>query len=186
MATSTKEEEGGMPKKFPTSLVHLKYLYVDLCLTEHDDISSAFCLMRSSPNLEIWNKKSNAGSDSDTDSYLDNDSDSDADANLDSDANADSDANSDSDANADSEANSDSDANSVENLFDSHVDSMSLTDFHDCSGFNLDHLKEFTMKNFTNKDLERAFMKLIMAKSPRLKTARIKLRYFRQGRNEDT
>ena len=52
---------------------------------------------------------------------------------------------------------------------------MSLTDFHDYSGFNLDHLKEFTMENFTNKDLECELMKLILARSPMLKTARIKL-----------
>nr|GEY74180.1 hypothetical protein [Tanacetum cinerariifolium] len=89
---------GGMPEKLPTSLVYLKYLYVDLRLTKHDDISFAFCLMRSSPNLEeisfrIRNKKSNTDSDSVTNSYSNNDSD--LNANSYSDANVDLDANSD-------------------------------------------------------------------------------------------
>ncbi|XP_076946190.1 F-box/FBD/LRR-repeat protein At1g13570-like [Bidens hawaiensis] len=40
---------GGMPHKFPTSLVHLKDL--SLHVTEQNEISSALCIIRSSPEL---------------------------------------------------------------------------------------------------------------------------------------
>nr|XP_043625888.1 F-box/FBD/LRR-repeat protein At1g13570-like [Erigeron canadensis] len=43
---------GSIPKKLPTSLVNLKYLFLDVCLMEQDEIYSAFCIIRSSPNLE--------------------------------------------------------------------------------------------------------------------------------------
>ena len=43
---------GGMPQKLPTSLVNLRRLFLSMCLKEQADISSALCLMRSSPNLE--------------------------------------------------------------------------------------------------------------------------------------
>ncbi|XP_071735694.1 F-box/FBD/LRR-repeat protein At1g13570-like [Rutidosis leptorrhynchoides] len=42
---------GGMPNKLPTSL-HLKDVGLEVCLREQDVISSALCIIRSSPNLE--------------------------------------------------------------------------------------------------------------------------------------
>ncbi|KAI7754347.1 hypothetical protein M8C21_006035 [Ambrosia artemisiifolia] len=44
---------GGMPHKLPASLVHLKGLYLYVCLMEENEISSALCMMRSSPVLEV-------------------------------------------------------------------------------------------------------------------------------------
>ncbi|KAF5762134.1 putative FBD domain-containing protein [Helianthus annuus] len=43
---------GGMPHKLPTSLVHLKELVLCVCLAEQNGISSALCIIRSSPVLE--------------------------------------------------------------------------------------------------------------------------------------
>ncbi|KAI3796226.1 hypothetical protein L1987_38892 [Smallanthus sonchifolius] len=43
---------GGMPHKLPTSLVHLKYLHLEVCFMEHNEISSALCMIRSAPVLE--------------------------------------------------------------------------------------------------------------------------------------
>ncbi|XP_071740029.1 F-box/FBD/LRR-repeat protein At1g13570-like [Rutidosis leptorrhynchoides] len=45
---------GGMPKKLPTWL-HLRHVTLDLCLREHDVISSALCIIRSAPNLQRLN-----------------------------------------------------------------------------------------------------------------------------------
>ena len=42
----------GMPQKLPTSLVKLRRLFLSMYLTEQADISSALCLMRSSPNIK--------------------------------------------------------------------------------------------------------------------------------------
>ncbi|XP_042757752.1 LOW QUALITY PROTEIN: F-box/FBD/LRR-repeat protein At1g13570 [Lactuca sativa] len=50
-----------------------------------------------------------------------------------------------------------------------------LLDLQDYSGINLDHLEELEITNFGNYDPEMEFLKLIMAKSPLLKKARIKL-----------
>ncbi|KAI7758076.1 hypothetical protein M8C21_033589 [Ambrosia artemisiifolia] len=41
-----------MPHKLPASLVHLKDLFMYVCLMEENEISSALCMMRSSPVLE--------------------------------------------------------------------------------------------------------------------------------------
>ncbi|KAI7758078.1 hypothetical protein M8C21_033591 [Ambrosia artemisiifolia] len=43
---------GGMPDKLPTSLAHLKHLHLDVRFIEQFEISSALCLIRSSPLLE--------------------------------------------------------------------------------------------------------------------------------------
>ncbi|KAJ0823244.1 putative F-box domain, FBD domain, leucine-rich repeat domain superfamily [Helianthus annuus] len=43
---------GGMPHKLSTSLVHLNYLFLNVCLVEQNEISSALCIIRSSPVLE--------------------------------------------------------------------------------------------------------------------------------------
>nr|GEY08622.1 hypothetical protein [Tanacetum cinerariifolium] len=43
---------GGMLQELPSSLVHVKLLFLDLHLAKQDEISSALCLMRSSPNLK--------------------------------------------------------------------------------------------------------------------------------------
>ncbi|GJW89520.1 F-box/FBD/LRR-repeat protein-like protein [Tanacetum coccineum] len=110
---------GGVPEKLPTSLVHLKYLYLDICLTEQDSISSIFCLLRSSPNLEkislrILNNMPKAKlPDTDSDSNLESDSDYDSDLDIDS----------------GSYANSFPDANSVGNLFDSDSNLESDSDY---------------------------------------------------------
>ncbi|XP_023748271.1 F-box/FBD/LRR-repeat protein At1g13570 [Lactuca sativa] len=50
-----------------------------------------------------------------------------------------------------------------------------LLDLQDYSGINLDHLEELEITNFGNYDPEMEFLKLIVAKSPVLKKARIKL-----------
>ncbi|KAL8227666.1 hypothetical protein R6Q57_015250 [Mikania cordata] len=42
---------GGMPHKLSTSPSHLKYLFLDVCLMEQDEISSIICMIRSSPLL---------------------------------------------------------------------------------------------------------------------------------------
>ncbi|KAK9051145.1 hypothetical protein SSX86_027771 [Deinandra increscens subsp. villosa] len=42
---------GGMPRKLPTSLVHLKHLSLVICMAKQNDISSALCIIRSSPLL---------------------------------------------------------------------------------------------------------------------------------------
>ncbi|KAK1425569.1 hypothetical protein QVD17_20923 [Tagetes erecta] len=42
---------GGMPHKLPTSLVNLEYLFLDVCLMEHNEIAYVFCMIRSSPTL---------------------------------------------------------------------------------------------------------------------------------------
>ncbi|MFS8028393.1 putative F-box domain, FBD domain, leucine-rich repeat domain superfamily [Helianthus anomalus] len=43
---------GRMPRKLPASLVHLKDLFLYVCLLEQNEISSALCIIRSSPVLE--------------------------------------------------------------------------------------------------------------------------------------
>ncbi|XP_076918914.1 F-box/FBD/LRR-repeat protein At1g13570-like [Bidens hawaiensis] len=43
---------GCMPHKLPTTLVHLKALSLDVCFTEQNEISSALCMIMSSPVLE--------------------------------------------------------------------------------------------------------------------------------------
>ncbi|GJS03902.1 ALP1-like protein isoform X1 [Tanacetum coccineum] len=43
---------GGMPHKLPTSLDQLKCLSLAMCYDEEHEVSSALCLIRSSPNLE--------------------------------------------------------------------------------------------------------------------------------------
>ncbi|KAL8227664.1 hypothetical protein R6Q57_015248 [Mikania cordata] len=48
---------GGMPHELPTSLVHLKNLFLSVCMTEQNEISSALCLIRSSPFLMKINIK---------------------------------------------------------------------------------------------------------------------------------
>ncbi|KAD4982996.1 hypothetical protein E3N88_19667 [Mikania micrantha] len=53
---------GAMPHELPTSLDHLKHLQLDMCIMEQDEISSALCMIRSSPVLEkmvllMYNKK---------------------------------------------------------------------------------------------------------------------------------
>ncbi|KAM0047762.1 putative F-box domain, FBD domain, leucine-rich repeat domain superfamily [Helianthus debilis subsp. tardiflorus] len=42
---------GGMPHQLPTPLVHLKNLFLEVCMTEQNEISSALCIIRSSPVL---------------------------------------------------------------------------------------------------------------------------------------
>nr|GEU47022.1 hypothetical protein [Tanacetum cinerariifolium] len=42
---------GGMPYKLATSLVQLKSLILTVCYDEEEEVSSALCLIRSSPNL---------------------------------------------------------------------------------------------------------------------------------------
>nr|XP_043625798.1 F-box/FBD/LRR-repeat protein At1g13570-like [Erigeron canadensis] len=42
----------GRPNKLPVSLVHLKILFMGVCFMDHDEVSSALCLIKSSPNLE--------------------------------------------------------------------------------------------------------------------------------------
>nr|GEX14201.1 hypothetical protein [Tanacetum cinerariifolium] len=53
--------------------------------------------------------------------------------------------------------------------------SKNLPDIQDNPGFTLDHLRFFLMVDFSNEDLEVHFLKLIMAKSPMLKKAKILL-----------
>ncbi|MFS8028403.1 putative leucine-rich repeat domain superfamily [Helianthus anomalus] len=43
---------GGMPHKLPNSLVHLKYLFLDVCLVEQNEIYAVLCMIMSSPLLE--------------------------------------------------------------------------------------------------------------------------------------
>ncbi|KAJ0683286.1 putative FBD domain-containing protein [Helianthus annuus] len=42
---------GGMSHKLPTSLCHLENLYLSVCMTDKNQISSALCMIRSSPLL---------------------------------------------------------------------------------------------------------------------------------------
>ncbi|KAJ0445088.1 putative FBD domain-containing protein [Helianthus annuus] len=41
-----------MPHQLPTPLVHLNYVVLEFCLMEQNEISSALCMIRSSPVLE--------------------------------------------------------------------------------------------------------------------------------------
>ncbi|XP_022015274.1 F-box/FBD/LRR-repeat protein At1g13570 isoform X4 [Helianthus annuus] len=43
---------GGMPHKLPDSLVHLKYLFLDVCMAEKNEISALLCMIMSSSLLE--------------------------------------------------------------------------------------------------------------------------------------
>ncbi|XP_022017776.1 uncharacterized protein LOC110917561 isoform X2 [Helianthus annuus] len=43
---------GGMPHQLPTPLAHLKCLCLDVCLMEHNEISSVLCMIMSSPLLD--------------------------------------------------------------------------------------------------------------------------------------
>ncbi|KAJ0823236.1 putative F-box domain, FBD domain, leucine-rich repeat domain superfamily [Helianthus annuus] len=43
---------GVMPHKLPTSLAHLKNLFLNVCLVEQNEISYSLCIIRSSPVLE--------------------------------------------------------------------------------------------------------------------------------------
>ncbi|XP_071735680.1 F-box/FBD/LRR-repeat protein At1g13570-like [Rutidosis leptorrhynchoides] len=113
---------GGMPNKLPTSL-HLKYVYLDVCLREQDVISSALCIIRSSPNLEQL-------------CFLMYD-------------------------------NEKLPVQESSIKFDDLQDDLSLT---------LDHLKHFEIVSFSNYVSEMEFLKLMLAKSPVLKIARIELK----------
>ncbi|MFS8028398.1 putative FBD domain-containing protein [Helianthus anomalus] len=42
----------GMPRKLPASLVHLKNLFLDVCMAEKNEISAVLCMIMSSPLLE--------------------------------------------------------------------------------------------------------------------------------------
>ncbi|XP_071708968.1 F-box/FBD/LRR-repeat protein At1g13570-like [Rutidosis leptorrhynchoides] len=42
----------GMPQKLPAPIVHLKYLILEMYLTDHDQVSSTLCLLKNAPNLE--------------------------------------------------------------------------------------------------------------------------------------
>ncbi|XP_071739412.1 F-box/FBD/LRR-repeat protein At1g13570-like [Rutidosis leptorrhynchoides] len=112
----------GMPNKLSTSL-HLKYVYLDVCLREQDVISSALCIIRSSPNLEKL--------------YL--------------------------------------------QMYDNEKmpikeSSIKFVDLKDDLSLTLDHLKHFEILRFSNNVFEIEFVKLIIAKSPVLKIARIELK----------
>ncbi|KAD4982997.1 hypothetical protein E3N88_19668 [Mikania micrantha] len=53
---------GVMLHELPASLDHLKHLHLEICLMEQDEISSALCMIRSSPVLKkivfkMYNKK---------------------------------------------------------------------------------------------------------------------------------
>ncbi|XP_076908110.1 F-box/FBD/LRR-repeat protein At1g13570-like [Bidens hawaiensis] len=43
---------GGMPHKLPTSLAHLRCLYLDMCITNPNAIQFILCILRSAPMLE--------------------------------------------------------------------------------------------------------------------------------------
>ncbi|KAI3763945.1 hypothetical protein L2E82_13943 [Cichorium intybus] len=43
---------GGMPQRLRTSLPRLKFLDLDVCFQKQDELSSALCVINSSPNLE--------------------------------------------------------------------------------------------------------------------------------------
>nr|XP_043625889.1 F-box/FBD/LRR-repeat protein At1g13570-like [Erigeron canadensis] len=59
-------------------------------------------------------------------------------------------------------------------LHDGHI-SINQLDFHDYSGFNLDHLKTFTLSCYTHSALQFEFVKLVLAKAPMLREAYIEL-----------
>ncbi|KAI7758080.1 hypothetical protein M8C21_033593 [Ambrosia artemisiifolia] len=114
---------GGMPHKLPTSLVHLKYLLLQVCITEQNEISSALCMIRSSPLLVkiVFLMYDNKG-------------------------------------------------------LPVPQTSTSFVDPEDYSNLKLDHLDMFEIKMFSSKlPLAMDLVKLIMAKSPVLKTVQIEL-----------
>ncbi|KAI7754354.1 hypothetical protein M8C21_006042, partial [Ambrosia artemisiifolia] len=115
---------GGMPHKLPTSLVHLKYLFLKVCMTEQNEISSALCMIRSSPLLVkiVFLMYDNKG-------------------------------------------------------LRIPQTSISFLDPEDYSNLKLDHLDMFEIKMVSSKlPLAMDLVKLIMAKSPVLKTVRIELK----------
>ncbi|KAI3763944.1 hypothetical protein L2E82_13942 [Cichorium intybus] len=100
-------------------LPSIRYLSISKCYTKkQDELSSALCVINSSPNLENISLKMFS--------------------------------------------------NGKEN-------SDNLLDLQDYSGLNLDHLKQLEITSFHNYAPEMEFVKLIMAKSPLLKKARIEL-----------
>ncbi|GJV28990.1 ribonuclease H-like domain-containing protein, partial [Tanacetum coccineum] len=44
---------GGIPQKLPTPLAHLRGLFWAVCFMAQDELSALFCLIKSSPNLEL-------------------------------------------------------------------------------------------------------------------------------------
>ncbi|KAJ0439882.1 putative FBD domain-containing protein [Helianthus annuus] len=114
---------GGMPHKLPTSLVHLENLFLEVCMTEQNQISSALCMIRSS-QLLVKIK------------FLMYD--------------------------------------------DEKVPVRKTTNFldpDDYSNLNLDHLEIFEIKKISsNLPLVMDLVKLIMAKSPVLKTVQMELK----------
>ncbi|MFS8031848.1 putative leucine-rich repeat domain superfamily, F-box-like domain superfamily [Helianthus anomalus] len=114
---------GGMPRKLPTSLARLEYLYLDLCMAEKDEISSALCMIMSSPLLKKIHFE----------------------------------------------------------MYDNEepLVQQTPTDFLDPEDYpdmNLDYLEILMIDDFSNLPFEMEFVKLIMAKSPKLEEVRIKLR----------
>ncbi|XP_071735699.1 F-box/FBD/LRR-repeat protein At1g13570-like [Rutidosis leptorrhynchoides] len=112
---------GCMPNKLPTWL-HLRYVCLHLCPKEQDSISSALCIIRSSPNIEKL----------------------------------------------------------ILQMYDNRrlpiqESSMKFVDLQDGSSFTLARLKHLEIVSFSNNAFEMEFVKLIMAKSPVLKIARIEV-----------
>ncbi|GKD84431.1 F-box/FBD/LRR-repeat protein [Tanacetum coccineum] len=111
---------GGMSQKLPASLVHLNILFLDVCFTEQDEISSALCFIRNSPNLKTIGLRSIV-------------------------------------------------------KLDAAQIPMNILNFQNCSSFKMDYFKKLGMINFSNLAPELEFVKLIMAKSPKLELVRIEL-----------
>ncbi|KAJ0642652.1 putative FBD domain-containing protein [Helianthus annuus] len=168
---------GGMPHKLPTSLVHLKYLCLDVCMTEQNEISFVLCMIRSSPllgklTLRMYdNEKSLVPQTSnnflDPEAYLD--------LNLDHLEILD----------IDIYSNLPLVKDFVKLIIaKSHVlkkvrielnDNSNFLDPEDTLNLTLDHLETLEIKMFSNLPLEMEFVKLIMAKSLVLKKLRIEL-----------
>ncbi|XP_071735696.1 F-box/FBD/LRR-repeat protein At1g13570-like [Rutidosis leptorrhynchoides] len=102
--------------------LHLKYVCLQLCPREQNAISSALCIIRSSPNIEKL----------------------------------------------------------IFQMYDNEElpiqeSSMKFDDLQHDLSLTLDHLKHFEIVSFSNNVFEMEFVKLVMAKSPILKIARIEL-----------
>ncbi|KAJ0642641.1 putative F-box domain, FBD domain, leucine-rich repeat domain superfamily [Helianthus annuus] len=168
---------GGMPHKLPTSLVHLKYLCLDVCMTEQNEISFVLCMIRSSPllgklTLRMYdNEKSLVPQTSnnflDPEAYLD--------LNLDHLEILDIDIYSNLPLVKDFVKLIIAKSPVLKKVRIELNDNSNFLDPEDNLNLTLDHLETLEIKMFSNLPLEMEFVKLIMAKSLMLKKVRIEL-----------
>ncbi|KAJ0642646.1 putative F-box domain, FBD domain, leucine-rich repeat domain superfamily [Helianthus annuus] len=168
---------GGMLHKLPTSLAHLKYLCLDVCMTEQNEISFVLCMIRSSPllgklTLRMYdNEKSLVPQTSnnflDPEAYLD--------LNLDHLEILDIDIYSNLPLVKDFVKLIIAKSPVLKKVRIELNDNSNFLDPEDNLNLTLDHLETLEIEMFSNSPLEMEFVKVVMAKSLVLKKVRIEL-----------